>query len=374
MPTTIPISDVVNTSFFFSVQAQQNKGFGRLLVLGDSATATRPLLTPKLYDNETWDSQLLADGYLVTDEEYIAVQTWFSQSPKPNDCLVALTATTPTVTDVIACENLDDTWYFLSVACQALQLTTAEITPIADWIEAKVKIFGYTDMDVANIDTPYVGPTVLGDLLDLYRRTFVMFDDNDAYAHVSLMARFATINYLSPNSAITGKFKRLPTISPMNISLAQANSVRGNKGNYYAYYADSPMVAEGTMTDGTWIDVVHSSDWLQNRMQTEMFNILYKTTTKIPQTDAGVERLVNGVRRIAELAVVAGILTPRKWRGDDIGTLRNGDFLATGYSIQVGKVDDMTQADYDARYAPTITFCGNLSGAIHKAFLTGYLV
>lgn len=374
MPINIPISDVVNTSFYFSVTAQPNKGFGRLLVLGDSATATVPQLTPKLYDNVTWDTQMIADGYLVTDEEYVAVQTWFSQTPKPTDCLVALTATTPTVTDLIACENLDDTWYFLSVACQALQLTTAEIKPIANWIEAKVKMFGYTDMSVLNIDTPFVGPTVLADLKDLYRRTFTMFDDNDAYAHISLMARFATINYLTPDSAITGKFKRLPTISPMRISLAQANSIRGNKGNYYAYYADSPMVAEGVMTDGTWVDIVHSSDWLENRMQTELFNILYKASNKVPQTDKGMAILAVGVRRIAELARTAGILTARKWRGDDIGTVRNGDYLKDGYKIQVGKIDDLTQADFDLRYASPITFCGNLSGAIHKAFITGYLI
>lgn len=372
MPTSIPISDVVDATFTLSQTAQPNKGFGRLLVVGNSATSTIPANESKLYSAADYDSELILDGYLSTDPEFLALQTWFAQSPKPADALVANVATVPTAADLAALYSFDDSFYFVSVVNSVGILTAAQFKVIADWVESKTLMFGYTDNDV---NVPTAAATDLSSIYkDVYSRTFIVYDDNDEYAHISIMAKFATINYLGKDTAITAKFKRLPTVSPMKITLSKAILIRNKNCNYYAYYGSVPLFAEGKMLNGKWIDVIHSVDWLQNAMQTEVFNTLITATTKIPQTNTGVSRLISGARVIAEKAMLSGVLAAGKWRGNDIGKLKNGDHLSNGYYFEVDDVDDMPIANYDAREAPPITFCGRLSGAIHKAFINGTLI
>lgn len=371
MPVSIPISDVVNVTLNLPITAQPNRGFGRKLVVGNSTTSTLVLLTPKLYSASAWDTGMIADGYLSTDKEYLAVQTWFAQSPKPVDVLVAKSTTTPTAANLTTINTNDDSWYFLTVAMSTGILTNSEFQAIAGWVEAKVKMFGYTDRDVT---VPTATTTDISAVnKSKYHRTFTVYDSDDFFAHVSVMARLATVNYLGLNTAITTKFKRLPTITPERLSLAKATFIRGKNANYYAYYSETPMFAEGKMLDGAWLDDVHSSDWFQNALQTAIFNSLVMAGGKVPQTDAGVSILISAARKVAEQARLSGVLATGNWRGDDIGVLKNGDYMSAGYIFQVGKVADMTAADQSARKSPVITFCGLLAGAIHFSDVTANL-
>jgi hypothetical protein len=46
-------------------------------------------------------------------------------------------------------------------------------------------------------------------------------------------------------------------------------------------------VQYGVTPSGIFIDSIYNSIWFRNRIQTDVYNLLYQSTTKIPQTDAG---------------------------------------------------------------------------------------
>ncbi len=41
------------------------------------------------------------------------------------------------------------------------------------------------------------------------------------------------------------------------------------------------------MANGDFFDERHGLDWLQNYVQNNLYNLLYTSTTKVPQTDPG---------------------------------------------------------------------------------------
>jgi hypothetical protein len=66
--------------------------------------------------------------------------------------------------------------------------------------------------------------------------------------------------------------------------------------------------AAGRHGNGDFFDERHGLDWLQNYVQTNLYNLLYTSTTKIPQTDAGVTRLLSNVEQSMDQSVTNGLV------------------------------------------------------------------
>jgi hypothetical protein len=99
------------------------------------------------------------------------------------------------------------------------------------------------------------------------------------------------VNFTGNNTTITLKFKTEPGVTYETLTTAQAAAIDAINGNVYVYYAnDTAIIQQGVMANGDFFDERHGLDWLQNYVQTNLYNLLYTSTTKIPQTDAGVTR------------------------------------------------------------------------------------
>ncbi|TXG97749.1 MAG: DUF3383 domain-containing protein [Nevskiaceae bacterium] len=259
-------------------------------------------------------------------------------------------------------QDYNTEWYGVGFTNTA---TEQDLLDAAAWSEARIKIFGYTTAD-QSVRDPLVTDDIASQLKEkAYRRTFGMFDADDNYAAFSAMARAFAVNFNMQNSTITLKFKTLPGVTPESLTVTDANTLDSKNINYYTYFGESAMVAEGKMANGVFFDEVHGIDWLQNAIETNVFGYLYTRTTKVPQTDRGMVSINQQVVSALDDGVNNGLLAPGTWNGDEFGQLKTGDFLKTGYYTYAQPMSSQNISDRQARKAPPIQVAAKGAGAIH---------
>lgn len=257
---------------------------------------------------------------------------------------------------------INGSWYGVALTNEA---TETEILEAAAWVEALVKVHAANSTNANNKDASSVLSLSYKSKAAGYRRTLVEYDDNDPYAAVSAFARAFTVNFSQPNSTITLMFKQQPGVSVTALTETERHALEGNNCNYYTLWGDVAMLAKGVMSDGTFFDEVQGLDALQLEIENSVFSYLYSRPTKVPQTDKGVATLVQRVEKAFDVFVSNGMLAPGQWDGDDLGTVKSGDFLPKGYYAVAGRVADQPQVDRDARQAPPISAIALGAGAIH---------
>lgn len=200
-----------------------------------------------------------------------------------------------------------------------------------------------------------------------YGRAFAQYSQV-AYAAASAFGRAFTVNFLGNNTTITLKFKQEPGIAAESITSQQADTLKAKNCNVFVRYAnDTAIIQEGVMANGDFFDERHGLDWLQNYVQNNLWNLLYTSTTKIPQTEAGVTRLVTNVEQSMDQSVNNGLVAPGVWSGGPVGQVQPGDTLTKGYYVYANPLSTQAQADREARKAPVIQVAAKLAGAVHFA-------
>lgn len=271
-----------------------------------------------------------------------------------------------------------------------LESVNAALSYSADWYGLVIADPAMTDQDhldvaaliVSASDSRVYGVTTSSaDVLDAtseediaskmkaagYARAFVQYSKTP-YAAASAFGRAFTVNFLGNNTTITLKFKQEPGITAETLTAQQANTLQAKNCNVFVRYAnDTAIIQEGVMSNGDFFDERHGLDWLQNYVQNNLWNLLYTSKTKIPQTEPGVTRLVTNVEQSMDQAVNNGLVAPGVWNGGDIGQVTGGDTLTKGYYVYANPLNAQAQADREARKAPVIQVAAKLAGAIHFA-------
>lgn len=202
-------------------------------------------------------------------------------------------------------------------------------------------------------------------------RVFVMYSSTNDNAAVSVLGRMSTVNFEGSNTTITLMFKQCPGVEPEYLKTSQANALQRNNVNVFAAYQnDTSILQYGTMSGGWYIDEVHGLDWLQNRVETDLWNLLYTSTTKIGQDESGMTAILSTVNSSLEAGVRNGLIAPGVWNGDEFGTLKRGDTLTTGFYVYIQPLEEQSQADREQRKAPPIQIAVKLKGAVHSIDVT----
>lgn len=373
MAQGLPVSNVVNVDVIMSPTAATGRNFGSLLILGTS-TVIPVSERIRLY---TGSEEIGAD-FGEDSPEYAAALVYFSQSPQPTQVYVGRWAKTLATAESGSVETLAQAitavlqftnWYGLGIADDE-ELTAAEITATAAAIQASSlsRVFAVTSDDSGIIDS--ASTTDIASTLKAagYGRTFVQYSTKSKYAALSAFGRAFTVNFTGNNTTITLKFKTEAGVTYETLTSAQAAAVDAKNANVYVYYAnDTAILQQGVMSNGDFFDERHGLDWLQNYVQTNLFNALYTSTTKIPQTEAGITRLLTVVEQSLDQAVSNGLVAPGVWNGGDIGQITAGDTLTKGYYVYAQPLSSQSQADREARKAPLIQAAIKLAGAVHYA-------
>lgn len=371
MAQGLPVSNVVNVDVIMSPVAATGRNFGALLILG---TSTVIPVTERIRQYSAIED--IGDDFGVDSPEYEAATIFFSQSPKPTLVYIGRWAKTLAEGEAGAVETLLQAvnaslqytnWYGLAIADSA-DLVEADVISVAAAIEASSlsRILAVTTDDVnvlvaGNTDNIGYKLKAAG-----YGRTFWQYSSSSKYAAISAFGRAFTVNFTGNNTTITLKFKTEPGVTYETLTTAQAAAIDAINGNVYVYYAnDTAIIQQGVMANGDFFDERHGLDWLQNYVQTNLYNLLYTSATKIPQTDAGVTRLMTNVEASLDQAVNNGLVAPGVWNGGPIGQIESGDTLTKGYYVYADSVDNQAQSDREARKSPVIQAALKLAGAIH---------
>ncbi|MBC9239197.1 DUF3383 family protein, partial [Escherichia coli] len=320
----------------------------------------------------------IGEDFGVDSPEYEAATVYFSQSPKPQQVYVgrwaktlvsAESGSTETLLQAVNAVLNYTSWYGLAVADDE-DIDDADWLSVAAAIEASSlsRILAITTQDPEAVNTTSTTDLAYKLKTAKYARTFVQYSTSSKYAALSAFGRAFTVNFNGSNTTITLKFKQEPGITYETLTTNQAAALDAKNCNVYVYYEnDTAILQQGVMSSGDFFDERHGLDWLQNYVQTNLYNLLYTSTTKVPQTDAGVTRLLSNVEKSMDQSVTNGLVAAGVWNGGPIGQLDSGDTLTKGYYVYAQPISEQAQADREARKAPVIQVACKLAGAVHFA-------
>lgn len=265
-----------------------------------------------------------------------------------------------------ALADLSGEWYGCVFA--DADLDVEDHLAVAAFIEAasKSRVYGVTVTDPRVLDAAYTDD-VASRLKALKRKRTIVTYSRNPYAVVSAMGRAFTVNFSANASTITLKFKQLPGIEAEGLTETQARTLEAKRCNVFAAYDnDTAIFQEGVMSGDAWFDEIHGLDWLQNAVQTEVWNLLYQSKTKIPQTNGGVNQIVACIESVFGEAVNNRLVAPGEWNADGFGQIERGDYLPKGYYLYALPVELQPQSEREQRKAPVIQCAVKLAGAIHS--------
>lgn len=271
-----------------------------------------------------------------------------------------------TATDSIAAfDNMfGQSFYGLTI----LGATNADHLAVANYIEAanNKHVYAISTTDITTLDKN-ITTDISSQLKALnLKRTLTQYLSTNPFSAVSLLARILTTNYNANNTVITLMYKQEPGIVAEKLSASEINALEGKNCNVFvAYNNNTAIIEQGKMSNGYFIDEVIGTDWLALTIQTEIFNALYTSTTKIPQTDSGVHTLLTVAERVCSQGVINGLLAPGVWNTQGFGSLTQGDYLPKGFYVYAASVNTQLSADRAARKSPPIQVAAKLAGAIH---------
>jgi hypothetical protein len=286
-----------------------------------------------------------------------------ASAPVPGVAAESLVSAVATLADA------SGAWYSLQVAT-ATPPTDADHLAVASLIEglstSQSRIYGVTIQNANVLDS-----TTSADLASQFKtgnfaRTYSQFSRNDPYAAESLFGRFATVDYEGSNTTITGAYKQEPGVAAEVLTESQFGQIKAKNTNVFVSVQNgTQIIFPATMANGDYIDERIGADWLQNRIQTDCYNLLYTTATKVPQTDAGMNLIKTVIANACTVAVANGFIAPGVWLGPNVGTLRTFDVLTSGFYIFAPPVATQSQADRAARKSVPFQVCCKLAGATH---------
>ncbi|WP_414667423.1 DUF3383 domain-containing protein [Escherichia coli] len=287
-----------------------------------------------------------------------------AHNPTVTNGQAASSSVLPSVTVAL---NYSADWYGLVIADTAMSDQDHMDVSALIGAASDSRVYGVTTSASAVLDSTSTADIAYKLKTAGYGRTFCQYSQVP-YAAASAFGRAFTVNFLGNNTTITLKFKQEPGITAETVTAQQADTLKAKNCNVFVKYAnDTAIIQEGVMCNGDFFDERHGLDWLQNYVQNNLWNLLYTSTTKIPQTEAGVTRLVTNVEQSMDQSANNGLVAPGVWSGGPVGQVQPGDTLTKGYYVYANPLNTQAQADREARKAPVIQVACKLAGAVHFA-------
>lgn len=273
----------------------------------------------------------------------------------------------PLETPVAAIARVDGRGWYAATFCASRVLTDAEHIAISAYIEAASDkhMYGITTNEQICLDPSNVTDIGSQAMLADYMRTVIQWSLYNQYAICSWFGRAFTVNFEGSNTTLTMKFKVEPGVIPETLSGSEADTLASKRINTYVNYNNGAAITqEGVMSGRAYFDEMHGLDWLSNRVQNDLFNVLY-TAPKIPQTNSGIHVLTTTCDASMSQGFTNGLIAPGVWNAPGFGELNQGDTLHSGWYTFANNVDTQDQADREARIAPLIQIAVKLAGAVH---------
>jgi hypothetical protein len=260
--------------------------------------------------------------------------------------------------------NYGQQWYAVTIP----SAVDADHLAVAPFIEATTTkhIYGVSTQAAGVLSS--VSTTDIAYLLSQlhFAKTVVQYSSSSPYSVCSLLGRQLTVDYAGNSTVITLMYKQEPGIVAENLNSTQVSALEAKNCNVLVAYNNGTAIIEpAKCSSGEYVDVVTGTDALAVELQRDVYNVLYTSGTKIPQTDAGMHIFATVMEATCERYVNNGFIAPGTWQSDGFGSLKYGDLLPKGFYVYVPPVASQAQADRAARKSVPFKIAVKLAGAVH---------
>lgn len=288
---------------------------------------------------------------------------------------ITITITTPTAAETIDAaitRTATLVQYFGLMVNQTLaEIGQTDLLAAAAVVQALNKIAFFVSHTSADIAP--------GGMLDLLRtgsftQTRGLYYGDAAFLNdIEMMAAYAgralSTNFSGSNTTSTMNLKTLVGVQPdPTITQTLLNQAITAGADTYASYQGVPAVYSSGAN--SYFDQVYNLQWAAGAIQVAGFNYLAQSSTKVPQTESGMDGLKGAYRTVAEEAVTNAYIAPGSWTSP-VTFGNQAQFLANiaqrGYYIYSAPISQQLQADRAARKAPLIQIAFKEAGAIQSS-------
>lgn len=280
---------------------------------------------------------VVAAGFEADSEVYKACAVIFAQKNKPK--LVAVCATAGKVADWLTANNGKDFRQIVSILGTD-DSTVAELVTAVSAMESKMLF-----LHVKNADAM---PTTQSE-----RVVAVVYNGASAYPNAAVVGASAGL----AAGALTYKNLVLTDIKEEDLTVAEVTAIHEAGGMCIIKKAGDVVTSEGKTTDGEYVDIVDSKDYIINNIVYQGQK-LFNSSSRLPFDNVGISRLENVVTSVLADAYRNGIIAE-----NDDGT--------PAYSTTFATRADTDASDRAARTYKGGNFTFDLAGAIHNATING---
>lgn len=134
-------------------------------------------------------------------------------------------------------------------------------------------------------------------------------------------------------------------------------------------YVDFGVPKVFTSGANRYFDEVYIGLALKLAVRVAGFNYLAQTTTKIPQTEIGMNGLKGAYRAVLRQFVANGAFAPGAWNGTTFGNPQDfvRNIAENGFYIYSLPISAQTQSVRESRVAPLVQIAAKSAGAIHSS-------
>jgi Protein of unknown function (DUF3383) len=299
---------------------------------------------------------------------------FFAQQPNPlqtNGYLVVIPRQPAEKTQAAIVRTLSSVYYFGVLVDEDMHSAASDFSALATYVQTLDKVFFYASPNSADYAP--------GGMLDLIRsgsltQTRCLYYNDGTAADTQNMAaayagRALTTNFAGVRTTQTMHLKTLAGIVP-DTTVDQTALTAIATAGVDCYVSIAGVSSLMTSGNNTFWDSIYNRFWIKFAIQTAGFNFLRNTSTKIPQTEVGMEALKNEFRKICEQAVTNGFVGAGTWTsstviGSPTDMIRSiGD---VGYYVYSQPINSQNSTDRANRLAPAIQIAIKEQGAIHSA-------
>lgn len=185
----------------------------------------------------------------------------------------------------------------------------------------------------------------------------------------SYAGRGLSVNFSGSNTTITMHLKDLLGVQP-DPSMTQTllnKAIAAGADCYVSIQGVAKVFCSGA---NQFFDDIYNILWFAGALEIAGFNLLAQTSTKLPQTEQGVDLLKSSYRQVCEQGVTNQFLAAGKWNspvtfGNQADLFDN--VAQRGYYIYSQPVAQQSPTDRAARKAPLIQIAIKYAGAIHSS-------
>lgn len=241
--------------------------------------------------------------------------------------------------DLAAIRAATTDWYGLALDC----CSPAEAKVATNWAESNDVLFIAHVFDANEYDSGSSTDAMADAQTNAYARSAVLYAPSavDFAGAAWLGERLPS----TPGTSTWAHKTLAGVATDANIKSGEYTAISDKNGNAYRTIAGKNITLFGTTGSGEFIDITRLADWIEARIEEEVFALLI-SNEKVPFTDEGAAMIRGAIERPLLQGVVNGALTP-------------------DFTITIPTIASLSAADKAARNLSGITVTCTATGAVH---------